>query len=312
MDRSRFAPTTSGPAHPGTLLAALLCWLDARNRGAKLLLRLEDIDSTRCTPARADDMRAALAWFGLDWDAVSVQSERHGDHERALTRLAERGLLYPCRCTRSDVKRAGRTDADGGPRYPGTCRGRELPAGGWRACREVLRLRLPPGRVVPFDEGGRDLAQDPATAMGDPVLRRKDGAVTYHLAVVVDDAADGVTRIVRGHDLATATATQVVLQQLLGVATPSYRHHLLLLEERGEKLAKLHGAVGWSDLRVCYSAEALCGILAHTAGLTADSKPTTPAALVADFDWARVERSDPILRWTGSELRVVAPHASPA
>jgi glutamyl-Q tRNA(Asp) synthetase len=302
MDRSRFAPTTSGPAHPGTLLAALLCWLDARSRGAKVLLRLEDIDSTRCTPEQADDMRAALAWFGLDWDEVSVQSDRRRDHERALTQLAERGLLYPCRCTRSDVKRTGDRAADGGPRYPGTCRDRALPGGDWRGCDEVLRLRLEPGLVTPIDEGGLDLAQDPSAAMGDPVLRRKDGAVTYHLAVVVDDAAQAVTRIVRGRDLATATATHVVLQQLLGVPTPVYRHHLLLLEERGDKLAKLHGAVGWSALRQHHSAEALCGMLAHTAGLAPTAEPTTPAALVGTFDWERVERRDAVLRWTGSEL----------
>jgi len=302
MDRSRFAPTTSGPAHPGTLLAALLSWLDARSRGAELFLRLEDIDSTRCTPAQADDMRAALEWFGLDWDGVTVQSARYRDHERALARLAEQGLLYPCRCSRGDVKRAGERAADGSPRYPGTCRERTLPAGDWRSCNEVLRLRLPSGSIVPRDEGALDLAQDPAAAMGDPVLRRKGGGFAYHLAVVVDDAAEGITRIVRGHDLAAATATHVALQQLLGVPTPLYRHHLLLLEERGEKLAKLHGAVGWSALRETYSAGALCGLLAHTAGLAPTAEPTTPAALVERFDWAQARMDDPILRWTGSEL----------
>jgi glutamyl/glutaminyl-tRNA synthetase len=304
MDCSRFAPTTSGPAHPGTLLAALLCWLDARSRGAKIVLRLEDIDSTRCTPEHADDLRTALSWLGLDWDSESLQSDHRRDHEQALTHLAERGLLYPCRCTRSDVKRAGERDAGGGPRYPGTCRGRTLPVGGWQACNEVLRLRLEPGLVTPMDEGGFDLAQDPAAAMGDPVLRRKDGAIAYHLAVVVDDAAQGVTRVVRGHDLAVATATHVRLQQLLELPTPVYRHHLLLLEERGAKLAKLHGAVGWHALRERYSAGALCGLLACIAGLTPTAEPATPTALLEGFDWGRVRRDDPVLRWTGSELLV--------
>jgi glutamyl/glutaminyl-tRNA synthetase len=279
-----------------------LCWLDARSRGARISLRLEDIDPTRCTPEHAEAMQTALDWFGLDWDAVTVQSDRRRDHETALTRLAEQGLLYPCRCTRSDVKRAGERAADGGPRYPGTCRGRALPAGGWRSCDEVLRLRLEPGRIAPSDEGGFDLAQDPAIDMGDPVLRRRDGAIAYHLAVVVDDAAQGVTRVVRGHDLAAATATHVLLQRLLDFATPAYRHHLLLLEERGAKLAKLHGAVGWHALREHYSADALCGLLAFVAGITPRPEPTTPAALVTDFDWTRVRRDDPVLRWTGSEL----------
>jgi glutamyl/glutaminyl-tRNA synthetase len=247
-------------------------------------------------------MRAALDWFGLDWDAVIVQSERRQDHERALSLLADRGVLYPCGCTRSDVKRAGEPAADGGARYPGTCRDRALPAGGWRACDEVLRLRLEPGRVAPDDEGGFDLAQDPLVAMGDPVLRRRDGAVAYHLAVVVDDAAQGVTRIVRGHDLAAATATHVALQRMLGVPTPTYRHHLLFLEERGEKFAKLHGAVGWRALRERYTAEALCGLLACTAGLVPTPEPTTPAVLRDRFEWARVRRDDPILRWTGDGL----------
>jgi glutamyl-Q tRNA(Asp) synthetase len=121
MDCCRFAPTTSGPAHPGTLLAGLLCWLDARSREARIELRLEDIDPTRCTPESARDLRAALDWFGLDWDGESLQSSRHREHERAIERLAQCGSLYPCHCSRSAVKRSGVRAADGGHRYPGTC-----------------------------------------------------------------------------------------------------------------------------------------------------------------------------------------------
>jgi len=306
VDRCRFAPTTSGPAHPGTLLAALLCWLDARSRGAHVGLRLEDIDRTRCTAESADDMRAALDWFGLDWDDVSLQSRHTAEHERALTRLAELGCLYPCSCSRSDVRRAGQLAADGGHRYPGTCRGRTLPGGSWRECEEPLRLRLPPGVVELVDEGGLDLTQDPAAAMGDPLLRRRDGSVAYHLAVVVDDAAQRVSRIVRGRDLATATATHVVLQRLLRLPTPTYRHHLLLLEERGAKLAKLHGAVGWHALREHYDPTVLCGLLAHCVGLRPTPAPVVPRELIPDFAWGRVRRDDPVLHWTGRELRVGA------
>jgi glutamyl/glutaminyl-tRNA synthetase len=312
-ERCRFAPTTSGPAHPGTLLAGLLCWLDARSRGAHLRLRLEDVDSSRCTPESAEDMRAALRWLGLDWDAESVQSDRQSAHEQALDALAERGLLYPCRCSRAAVRRAGTPAADGGFRYPGTCRGRALPPGGWRASREALRLRLAPGRVEPRDEGGTDLGQDPLAAMGDPVMRRRDGDLAYHLVVVVDDADEGVTRIVRGRDLAASTAIHLLLQRSLGLPTPVYRHHLLLLEERGGKLAKLHGAVGWRALRERYAPDELTGLLAWVAGLVHEPQALAPRDLVAGFDWPRVRREDAVLRWTGDALvRVDDPLASRA
>lgn len=300
--RCRFAPTTSGSAHPGTLLAGLLCWLDARSRGAHLELRLEDIDRTRCTPEAARDLRAALEWFGLDWDGESLQSERSREHASALEKLAQRGLLYPCRCSRSDVKRSGTLAADGSHRYPGTCRDRGLPRAGWLHCGDALRLRLENGRVEPVDEGGFPLAQDPAADMGDPVVRRRDGTVSYHLGVVVDDAAQAVTRIVRGSDLAASTAIHVVLQRLLGFATPVYRHHLLLLEEQGSKLAKLHGAVGWHELREHYTPERLCGFLAWVSGLRKTPADAKPRELLPDFDWERVRRQDQVLRWTGGEL----------
>jgi len=301
-DRCRFAPTTSGPAHPGTLLAALLAWLDARGRGAHFTLRLEDVDPDRCTPESALDMRAALAWFGLDWDAEARQSEHRAAHEAALEQLAQQGLLYPCSCSRRLVRRAGTRAADGGHRYPGTCRGRPLERLDRLRSGEALRLRLPTGRIETVDESGLDLGQDPTAEMGDPVLLRADGAVAYHLAVVVDDATSGVTRIVRGRDLATSTATHVVLQRLLDASTPAYRHHLLLLEAHGGKLAKLHGAVGWTELRGHYSPEALCGFLAFVAGLRPTAAPTRPQELLDDFDWRRVRTTDPVLRWTGTEL----------
>lgn len=307
MDRCRYAPTPSGPAHPGTLLAGLLAWLDARSRGASLLLRLEDVDPQRCTPESADEMRAALRWLGLEWDTELVQSTRRAEHETALEQLAESGLLYPCACSRAEIRRAGATAADGGTRYPGTCRERALPAGGWRSCDEALRLRLPPGRIELRDESGLDLSQDPQAAMGDPIVRRRDGAIAYHLAVVDDDARDGITRVVRGRDLAASTAIHRVLQQALGLTPPTYRHHFLLLEEQGGKLAKLHGAVGWRELRENLSAEQTCGVLARVAGLRETSDPIGPGALLRDFAWERVETRDRALRWTGSALEPLRP-----
>jgi glutamyl-tRNA synthetase/glutamyl-Q tRNA(Asp) synthetase len=301
-ERCRFAPTTSGPAHPGTLLAGLLCWLDARSRGARLLLRLEDVDSTRCTPESADDMRSALEWFGLDWDEFSLQSENRSSHEAALDSLAERGVLYPCSCSRSDIKRSGERAADGGWRYSGSCRERPLPKGGWRAAGETLRLRLGAGRVEPGDEGGVNLAQDPAVEMGDPVLLGRGGSIAYHLAAVADDGRQQITRVVRGRDLAASTAIHVTLQRLLGLPTPAYRHHFLLLEEAGGKLAKLHGAVSWRGLREHYAPDALCGLLAEAAALIEVPVPMRPGDLLADFDWRRVRSEDRVARWTGERL----------
>jgi len=299
----RFAPSTTGPAHPGTLLAGLLCWLDARSRGARLLLRLEDLDPERCRPEWSTRMQDDLAWLGLEFDAVAHQTGARQAHEAALDRLAERGLLYPCACSRSQLRVEGVRAPGGGLRYPGTCRERAFPAGGWREASEPLRVKLPAGRIELEDEGGLDLSQDLADR-GDPVVLRRDGAVAYHLASVVDDADQAVTRIVRGRDLAPTTAVQIALRRLLELPLPSYRHHLLLLEERGGKLAKEHGAVAAEALRARYDAPALCGLLAHAAGLLAAPQPARPAELLTDFDWERVAREDRVVRWTGKALLV--------
>jgi glutamyl/glutaminyl-tRNA synthetase len=299
---SRFAPSTTGPAHPGTLLAALLCWLDARTRDARLILRLEDLDPERCRPEFARAFVDDLAWLGLDWDAVLRQSEEQPRHEAALDRLAAANLLYPCRCSRKAVRAVGQPAPDGGFRYPGTCRERALPAAGWRDCGEPLRLRLEPGRLELRDESGADLSLDPWAAFGDPVVVRRDGAVAYRLASVVDDVAEGVNRVVRGRDLALTTAPQVALQRVLELPTPVYRHHLLLLEDHGGKLAKFHGAVGAAELRARYPAAELCGFLAHAAGLRPDASPVTPAELLPEFAWERVGSADRVVRWQGGSL----------
>ena len=295
---SRFAPSTTGEAHPGTLLSALLVWLDARARGGRVLLRLEDLDVTRATAAFGAQLAEACAWLGLDWDEVVIQSGRAAAHAAALDALAAAGGLYPCACSRADRRadrRAGpaRRAPDGGWAYANTCRARPLPPGGWRACAEPLRARLDDARVELVDEGGRDLSQTPALDMGDPIVRRRDAVIAYHLACVVDDAHAGVTDVVRGHDLAPSTATHVALQRLLGAPTPRYRHHLLLLEPGGaHKLAKLHRSLPFRELRARHDARALCGHLAYLAGLAGEPRPCTPAELIATFDWARVATAD--------------------
>lgn len=303
----RFAPSATGRAHPGTWLAALLAWLDARQRGGRIVLRLEDLDPQRCTPAWVVGLRDDLDWFGLEWDLVERQSE-HGERcAVALDRLAERGLLYPCSCSRSQLKKVAKRTPDGSLVYPGTCRGRTLPAGGWRACDEALRCRLPPGEVRLVDELEQVHDCAVASTFGDPVLRRRDGASAYHLAAVVDDAAIGVTDIVRGRDLFWSTATQRLLQELLDLPRPTYRHHLLLLEAQGDKFAKFHQAVGGATIRRHYRAADFCGLLAWVAGLLPEARACRPADLVEEFDWRRVHKVDQRLAWTGDALRYCGP-----
>ena len=314
---SRFAPSTTGFAHPGTMLSALLVWLDARAQGGRALLRLEDVDHTRCKPEWSEQMRVAMEWMGLAWDHVAVQSSRTGRHEAALDQLAAAGRLYPCSCTRSE-RRGGRRAPDGGWAYDNVCRARPLPPGGWRAVTEVLRARLDDERVELIDESGLDLSQTPAYDLGDPVVRRRDGVLAYQLVVVVDDADQGVNRVVRGRDIATSTATQVLLQRLLGVATPAYRHHLLLVEPAGAakatseadasssspavtKLAKLHGSIPFSEVRGKYSGAQLCGALAHAIGLLDEPRPITPIELVPQFSWGRVRDGDLMATWSASQ-----------
>jgi glutamyl/glutaminyl-tRNA synthetase len=308
-ETGRFAPSATGPAHPGTLLAALLCWLDARSRGARVWLRLEDLDPQRCRPEHLDGQREALAWLGLDWDGEERQTDFGAGHEAALDALAEAGLLYPCSCSRAQLGAEAPRAPDGSARYPGTCRARPLPPageGGWRACAEALRVRLPTGRLELMDENGGDLSGSPAKEYGDPVVRRRDGAVAYHLASVVDDRRIGVTRIVRGRDLAPSSAVQRALGGLLGYDAPVYRHHLLLLEERGGKLAKFHGAVGFEALRARYSGPELCGLLAHACGLRSDLSPVGPVDLVTGFDWSAVRSLDRLIAWDGRALSLGA------
>lgn len=301
----RYAPSATGFAHPGTALAALLCWLDARAESGRVVLRLEDLDSDRCRPEYAQALQSDLAWLGLEWDAIVRQSDAVERYEDALDRLADAGLVYPCGCSRKQIRAAGAPTPDGSYRYPNTCRDRDLPSvrsGGWRATTEALRVRLPDAYLDLRDESGLDLSQNPVAALGDPIVRRRDGAPAYHLASVVDDCQCGVTRIVRGRDLSMLTATQVALQHLLRFSTPTYRHHLLLLEQRGEKLAKLHGAVSLPELRPHYDARELCGVLAHAAGLIDFAHPVAPEDLIATFAWDDVGVVDRVLEWDGQRL----------
>jgi glutamyl-Q tRNA(Asp) synthetase len=301
----RFAPSTTGMAHPGTLLAGLLNWLDVRALGGEAVLRLENLDPERSKKEFLEAMIADLNWLGLTFSRVEIQSEAHARHAAAMDYLAERGLLYPSTLSRRELEQHGRRAPDGGWAYPNSERGTPLPVGGWRACSDAIRVQLPDEIIELRDELGDDLSQNPANAFGDPIVRRRDGAFAYHLVAVVDDAAIGVTRVVRGRDLSTSTATQIALQRLLGFATPTYHHHFLLLEQRAQKFAKLHGSVGAPQLRQHYSGEQLCGWLAWCAGLLPKPIPCQAHDLIADFSWDRVRPDDVLVGWNGNALELI-------
>ena len=311
----RFAPTTSGRAHPGTLLSALLVWWDIRSRGGQALLRWEDIDPSALSVAVQKGLVEDLTWLGLDWDQTVWQSQLASQHEQALESLASQGRLYECDCSRNTIRQAGLPSVAGGWVYPGTCRHRTVR--NWRPSHKNLRCNLEGFEFALTDESGVDLSQNVAKMMGDPLVRRADGSVTYQLAVVADDAASGVTRVVRGRDLATSTATQLALYQLLQVTPPQWRHHFLLREPQGDKLAKLHQSVGADQLQRVYQATQLVRILSQVAGLTPGPRPEpgrpvcfAPKAvepcdfqtMLKKFDWRLVTAQDQTLVWDGQQL----------
>jgi len=303
---ARFAPSTTGRVHPGTLLAGLLCWLDARTSGAKVVLRLEDLDRERTKPGYVEEMQRDLEWFGLEWDSCSRQSDNRALHEVALEALVAEGRVFACDCSRAQIRAVGHRTPDGSYRYPGTCRSQVVSASDWRAADRPLRLRLEPETVRLVDESGLDLSGDAENLFGDPILRRRDGVYAYHFVSVVDDGDSGVDRVVRGRDLAPSTILQVALQRVIGLARPAYRHHLLFMEQAGEKLSKLHGSVDLETLRSKLDAEELCGRLAAFIGLVPMGTACRPADLISDFDWSRVCVDDVELEWDADRGLVTA------
>lgn len=228
----RFAPSPTGPLHKGSLVAALASWLDARAAGGRWLLRIEDVDEPRCSPEAADTILRQLDALGLHWDGEVVwQSRRTALYRAALERLVAQGDAYGCACTRRDLE-SEPLASDGARRYPGTCRDR---AG---IAPRAWRLRVPAGEVAFDDRVLGRVAVDVAADSGDFVLWRADGYCAYQLAVVVDDADQGVTDIVRGADLLTSTPRQILVQRALGLPQPRYAHVPVVLDAQGEKLSK--------------------------------------------------------------------------
>jgi glutamyl-Q tRNA(Asp) synthetase len=260
---TRFAPSPTGYLHLGHAASALTGWLAAKRSAGRFILRIEDIDTSRCRPQYEAAIYEDLAWLGLDWEGpVRRQSEHMADYAAALRRLQELAMLYPCFCTRQAIvaEIAAATNAPhgpDGPLYPGTCR--RLTAaeriaridGGEPYC---LRLdTAAAARLIgslTWQEEGRGVVSVDPGILGDAVLARKDVATSYHLAVTVDDALQGVTLVTRGEDLFQATHLHRLLQALLGLAVPSYKHHILLTNAAGRRLAKRDGALALRALRL--------------------------------------------------------------
>ncbi len=254
--RTRFAPSPTGPLHLGHAYSALLAFDISRANDGEFLLRIEDIDQSRARPAWEAQIYDDLTWLGLSWPTpVMRQSERQAAYDTALDALWQRGLLYPCRCSRADIAAAVSAPQEGAPLhgpdgviYPGTCRSKGVQCGK----RPVsLPLRMDMRKAVEYvdlplyftetrmsDEGNMVTGSTLIHEIGDIVLARRDMGTSYHLSVVLDDAAQAISHVVRGADLFEATKIHVLLQQLLGLPTPIYHHHRLIRDDQGKRLAK--------------------------------------------------------------------------
>ena len=285
----RFAPSPTGLLHLGNARSALLGWLWARHDGGRFLVRIEDLDPDRSKEELIDAALDDLAWLGLDWDGELMRQSRRGEAYRAaLEKLKKDWLAYPCTCSRAEVARAASAPHAGedGPIYPGTCTRGGLKAGKPAA----WRFRVAPGVTRFADAVHGDVSQDVAAQVGDFVIQRADGVASYQLAVVVDDAAQGVTHVLRADDLLASTPRQLLLQRALALPTPQYAHVPLMLGPDGQRLAKREGKWTLKGLRAAGATpEAVVGFLAKSCGLS-DGSPLTPSALVKEFSLTKLSK----------------------
>lgn len=292
----RFAPSPSGRMHLGNVFSCLCAWLSARSQGGSIVLRIEDLDDRCKRPELAAQLIDDLAWLGLEWDeGPYYQHDRLDLYESALRRLQDAGLTYPCFCTRAELHAASAPHAsDGTPIYRGACRGLSAEE---VARRSVLRAPATRLRVPAVDDLADDVVEFVdrtygaqcealATECGDFLVRRSDGVFAYQLAVVVDDAAMGVTEVVRGCDLLGSTPRQIYLQHLLGLPTPHYAHIPLLMSPDGRRLSKRDRDLDLGELRARFGTpEALLGWLAGQTGIAPDTTPRSAEQLVEHFSW---------------------------
>lgn len=290
----RFAPSPTGRMHLGNVFSALLSWLSARAQGGTWLLRIEDIDPQRSRHEYADMLMDDLQWLGLEWDGKPCWQSQRGDiYARYLQQLTEAGLIYPCYCTRADILATQAPhESDGRIVYKGTCR--NLPPG-THTGPAALRMKVPDeGRgIVTFTDGHYGThTVDLTTQCGDFIVRRKDGAWAYQLAVVVDDALMGINEVVRGRDLLLSSPQQIYLAQQLGFTPPRFTHLPLLCNTAGQRLSKRDKSLDMGCLRQRFTPNQIIGLLAHAAGLQPTPDAVSVQSLVKTFSWNKVVTAD--------------------
>ncbi|WP_435017021.1 tRNA glutamyl-Q(34) synthetase GluQRS [Tundrisphaera sp. TA3] len=299
----RLAPSPTGGLHLGHARTFLLAWLSARAGGGRVIFRLEDLDASRARPDAALAAIDDLCWLGIDWDegpdiggpsSPYVQSLRMDRYEHSLERLREQDAIYPCTCTRADIARAASAPhpEDEGPVYPGTCSGRSARDAASLGDRPFAwRFRVPPGPVAWRDGFRGEVSLDPARLGGDFVVARSGVGPSYQLAVVHDDAAMGVTEVIRGDDLMPSTPRQLLLYRSLGLEPPTFAHVPLAIGPDGRRLAKRDGSLKLSTLRASgWDPHHLVGWLARACGMTDRIEPGPPASWIDRFDLGRVPR----------------------
>ena len=287
----RFAPTPSGRMHLGNVFAALLAWLSVRSRDGEMVLRMEDLDTQRTSADFAQVLREDLIWLGLDYDRETPPQSRRSDaYDEAFRILEEKGLIYPCYCTRSQLHSVNAPHlSDGTYVYPGTCR--HLTADQRKAFDRKPAWRVTvPEKVWSFtDRVQGAYSLDLSTECGDMVVRRADGVYVYQLAVTVDDGAAGVTEVTRGMDLLSSAPRQMYLQELLGLPHPEYAHVPMLLAPDGRRLSKRDRDLDLGELRRRVTPEQLIGTLAYAAGIIERLEPVSAAELAKGFSWEKVK-----------------------
>ena len=286
----RFAPTPSGRMHLGNVSAALIAWLSVRSRDGEMVLRMEDLDTQRTSAEFAEILRDDLRWLGFTWDRETpAQSQRSAVYDKYFEILREKGLLYPCYCTRSQLHSVNAPHlSDGTYVYPGTCR--NLTEGEQAAFRRPPAWRVVvPDRVWTVEDRIQGTYRcNLATECGDMVVRRADGVYVYQLAVTVDDGEAGITEVVRGMDLLSSAPRQMYLQELFGFPHPEYAHVPMLLAPDGRRLSKRDRDLDLGILRQRLTREALLGALAFAAGLIDQEVSVSLKELTKEFSWKKL------------------------
>ncbi len=292
----RFAPTPSGRLHLGNVLCAMVAYLSARSQGGRFLLRIEDLDIPRCPASLSRAAIDDLTTLGFTWDEEPLYQSQRGDiYRRALQYLTEQGHTYPCFCTRAQLHASIAPNlGDTVVVYPGTCRNLTGEEAAERAKTRTpaIRLRVPEEEITFTDRLYGVQKENLARDCGDFILQRSDGLYGYQLAVVVDDALSGVTEVVRGRDILSATPRQIYLQRLLGYDTPAYLHIPLLMDGDGRRLAKRDRDMDMTALLKRFTPEEILGWLAYAAGLQQEIRPAALEALIPLYDPAKLLRED--------------------